>query len=209
MDDFRMVNKIWKLYDKVFVFLICYIIVVVFVILKVYLDDFLNLNIGSLPLPLKIEFLKKPIEICFFAIVIAPLFEETIFRLPLVKNKSYLISLVFLLLFTLTLKLRFLQLVCSVLFFLALIYQNYTFKYVKYVLISYSVIAFGLIHLDNYDLELLIRINKLQTIFLFISQLFFGVFATYIRFKIGFKSSVLFHSLYNLTLIILELTINK
>jgi hypothetical protein len=57
------------------------------------------------------------------------------------------------------------------------------------------VLLFGLIHLDNYDLELIPWYLYLPTV---LPQLIGGVFLGVVRLRFGFLWAVLLHSSYNL-----------
>ncbi len=63
-----------------------------------------------------------------------------------------------------------------------------------------SAIAFGLIHLNNYEIKNFI---PLVTVLLVMSQLFAGLVLGYVRIKWGLKWSMGFHALHNLFFVLL------
>ncbi len=116
----------------------------------------------------------SPFMIFLLAVVIAPLIEELVFRLPLKYERNY-----------------FAQILDT--YFNDWIKDRWgcIFKYFLY----FMVLAFGLIHLSNF--------NNNESIFYILgpiivgSQLVGGLLISYVRIKLGFLWGVLQHSLFN------------
>ncbi|MFC6100435.1 CPBP family intramembrane glutamic endopeptidase [Olivibacter domesticus] len=120
--------------------------------------------------------------IFLYAVILAPLFEELIFRLPLRYNKNWIWR-----------KIESLFRLQPQVFWL----QNY-----KYILYTF-VFLFGIVHLMNYT-------NKEFLFFLIAplivgSQLFGGLLLSYTRLKLGFWWGVAQHSIWNGLIITLSL----
>jgi membrane protease YdiL (CAAX protease family) len=117
----------------------------------------------------------NPSLLIFLAIIIAPLIEEILFRLPLKYERNYLVRLFDFLLGG-WIKQRW----------------HKWFKYFVWLL----ALAFGLIHLSNYE-------NR-EPLFFWLapiivgSQLIGGLTLSYSRIKLGFKWSVIHHGMFNL-----------
>ncbi|SEH49146.1 CPBP family intramembrane glutamic endopeptidase [Chryseobacterium culicis] len=106
-------------------------------------------------------------------VLVLPLFEELLFRLPIRYNRFYS-------------------------FFLSKKIWSYLFRVIVYCV----PLIFGLVHLDNFNLN-----GKTTTILIFVplvvlSQIIGGYIITFIRVKFNFLSSVIYHMIWNLTVTI-------
>lgn len=124
----------------------------------------------------------QPFFLFLLVVLVAPLIEEFIFRFPLKYRRNYIIHLL-----NWATKQWFKKRWDSI------------FKYFLYLLI----IAFGLIHLPNFD-------NK-ELIFYVLSpiiisgQLIGGIALSYIRIKLGFIWSIILHSGFNLFIVLISI----
>ena len=142
--------------------------------------------------------------------LIAPVFEETLFRLNLKSNSlklaigiSILILSIFFLFFdkdlsdNYSLYLSYLSLTSLIFYFFLKRYDYVIEKTVEnniqWVFYS-SAILFGLIHLDNYDLT---NVNPFASLFYIVPHTVAGFFLGYIRMKLGFWYGCLFHGISN------------
>jgi hypothetical protein len=154
-------------------------------------------------------FLDSPVYNIYYILLLGPLVEELIFRLPLVFSKINILlagnCLILLLvggkfsnLFTLDLNM--LCKLASIILFTFICINYFTqlrtiiIKFYKYYFYS-IVIAFALIHTQNYS-EIPIEDTFLIPL-LIIPQVLMGIFFGYIRVKNGFLWAVGLHSLIN------------
>lgn len=116
-------------------------------------------------------------KIFFFTVIIAPLFEEIIFRLPLKFNRNPLKVFD-------NSKSRI---------------ENFWKKYFKptFYILSF---AFALIHITNYENRQ--PLFYILTPIIVLSQGFGGLIIGYIRMHLGFKWAILNHALFNLIVIV-------
>ncbi|UZO82343.1 CPBP family glutamic-type intramembrane protease [Aquimarina sp. ERC-38] len=148
---------------------------------------------------------------------LVPFVEELAFRLLLQKSKlNYIVSISLILLFIFTilsdpsdylpfineLPFKFIGYIPILLLLLLLSYLSYTYLF-KDIYISVSVkkllyatsILFAILHFSNYKNIELIHIILFPL--LIAHHFIFGVFAGYLRLKLGFKWAVYFHALTN------------
>ncbi len=141
-----------------------------------------------------------PVFVTAAVILIAPPFEELIFRLPLRKSRFYGWS-IFLLLITAAIFWEMPLFLYSVIIYtiLVVLYQNYLpgRKTISPILILFSIALFGAIHLTNYEMADVQQLPLWVVLLLFLPQLFAGVALTVIRLSISFRHAVLFHMAYN------------
>ncbi len=126
----------------------------------------------------------KPGLIFFFAVIIAPLFEEMMFRLILKFRYNFLIlwPIQLLILLQISNKINLLKTILN--------YWNKFYGWIFY-LIS---IAFGLIHILNFEPSL--NIYLLAPV-LVAPQILIGINLGYLRIRFGLIWSILFHAFYN------------
>ena len=153
----------------------------------------------------------------YLPLIIGPFFEEVLFRLILKINR--LNFAVFILIFTYKvtggkiIDFSFFQFYKELIFGLimgCLAYYKFNYcivtlfkKYFKTITII-SIISFGLMHIGNLSI-IHYQLLPLYPIFV-LPQIIMGYFITNIRLKYGFFWGVLFHSLINLTPVLLSLT---
>jgi len=147
---------------------------------------------------------KNPFIYFIFIVFLAPIIEEFIFRFPLkfsYKNSFIaVIILIFLLLNNLLIYNFF-----FFLFFICIIIQMITKKTYNIIYLL-SVICFSIIHLDNFYS---INDSIIENILLIFPQLLLGIILTHIRIHKNIKSCVLYHSSYNLIILLIYIMVNK
>ncbi|GAA0717757.1 hypothetical protein GCM10009430_15040 [Aquimarina litoralis] len=118
---------------------------------------------------------KTLVSILFLVSVLAPVLEEVIFRLPLKYSRNYIFR-----------GIDYIFKTKKVYIFWT---KNYHFFYYT------SIVAFGLVHLTNYDLESYWFLALAPIIIL--PQLLAGIVLSFIRMKSGLLWAISLHSLYN------------
>jgi membrane protease YdiL (CAAX protease family) len=131
--------------------------------------------------------MSNPLLALFAAVIIAPLFEEIIFRAYIVKKYSP-IRLIALIAGITGIKNKM-----RVYYFL----EKYWDKHYKYV-IYFSAILFGFVHIGNYEITTNILIFSPLVIS---PQIYIGLCLAYLRVKYGLVWAMLYHAIYNLILI--------
>lgn len=180
-----------------------YIIVLSLVIIIEYIER--NYNI-ELP---KSELKKyEPFTIILLAGILAPVVEEVMFRYPLVKGKyTYIalgISSIFIYFMSNTIFITISFLILNILTFVKYYFCRIR-KLPYYLLIIYSSL-FILVHIENYNLQELFKQPFVTLLSLFSAQIILSIALVYIRLKAKrFYPVVLFHAMYNFSIIILSL----
>jgi hypothetical protein len=158
---------------------------------------------------LKEEFLSNFIFSFFVAICLSPIIEELVFRLPLIKGDYFIISIILSFIFLTTSSYIFVKIILSLFVGLFIFYQFYTHSNtLRYILIITSILAFVLIHFDNFNAKDLESYGLINTIILFLPQFFLAILITKIRMETTFINAVVFHSFYNLTILSFALFFN-
>ena len=158
----------------------------------------------------KEEIMKKIVFYSIFLIIIAPILEEVLYRLPLKKYLStsftlfsLLIGVIYILIFDLLL----IKIALAV-YLAYIIYLSYSKKEIPNIFIVLSVFVFTISHIGNYNLLDVQSMSSLDLLFLFLPQLIFGIIVTFIRIKYSFKYALLYHILYNSIIIILAINVD-
>jgi hypothetical protein len=144
-------------------------------------------------------------------VLVGPLLEEVVFRLPLKKNSYYIISITLCLFLFLSSSLFFLRIICLLYIGAILLYQfgkKSPTSLTKNIITILSIVAFVSLHFANYQEEQLNSLTFFSKIFLFIPQLVVGLILTAVRLKTFFLNTVIIHSLYNLIILTLALFFN-
>jgi len=131
-----------------------------------------------------------------FALLIAPVTEELIFRLPLSFKISHLfISFIFAFVLILAVKSVFVK-ILIISFYVILVVRIFKWKNLNSIfLIIFSALAFASIHAGNYRYDDLLE-YLIFLPFLLSSQFLFGILSGLIR-REGFIYCIIFHSSYN------------
>ena len=158
---------------------------------------------------LKEEFMSNFIFSFFVAICLSPIIEELVFRLPLIKGDYFIISIVLSFIFLTTSSYIFVKIILSLFVALFVFYQFYNHSNtLQCILIITSILAFVIIHFDNFNKKDLENYGLINTIFLFLPQFFLAILITKIRMETTFINAVVFHSFYNLTILSFALFFN-
>ncbi|GAB2609031.1 hypothetical protein GCM10026987_03580 [Belliella aquatica] len=144
--------------------------------------------------------------------IIAPLFEELQFRLPLSEKRKHFIFPILI-----TLSFILIQILDNVSWLKFSIYSTYfiflvfiffrkerDFKNPKIDIFG-TTIFFALLHSFNYELSELNGVEYLSILLAVLPQFIGGLMLAYIRIRFGFWYGVFFHGLWNFTLISLIL----
>lgn len=165
-------------------------IIILSVILDFFLDDRINNSV-------EIGFKEHPLLYSIFIVLIAPFFEELVFRFPLKFNSLNVLILPVLIVIFLNTDVTFVKLT-SLLYLINIIIQRFFLQENKTIYIT-SIFCFTAIHIDNYDLLLN---NLFQNILLLSPQFLLAVILTRLRINYSFKDAFIYHSTYNLILLL-------
>lgn len=171
---------------------------------------FLNLEE---PKSSKIEerFFDNLIWSCIGAVLLSPLLEEAAFRLSLKRSKYFIISILACLVFLLSSQSVYCRIIITLFIVMILVNQfvnNFYPQLIKFLLVSFSIIGFVIIHFANYKREELNLLNHLEIVCLFMPQFIISIILTRVRLETCFLNSVIIHSLYNLIILTLALFFN-
>jgi hypothetical protein len=150
-------------------------------------------------------FKNSPVVFLISAILIAPLWEETVFRLPLKTNEYMWIAVGLGLFLLLGLELLALKILAAVYLLLVCLYGWRKKPFLKYAVVAVSVLLFGLVHLENYAVTDVEKMNWIELVASFLSQLALGIVITVIRMKYPFRYTVFYHGAFNAILVVLYL----
>lgn len=198
-------TKVLKTVKHISLILVIHVILVsLWVIIQ---DVFLNIRDFDISIQKGLE--ENFLLYIFFIVLAGPLLEETVFRLPLRRSKYSWLALLFGALLMLGMKIWFIK-ICIAFFLLFIIYDKWIQKSDSNsrLLITFSILTFGIIHIGNYTEADLVEMTMIEIISTFISQIFLGGVLTYLRLKYSFLSAVIYHSLFNSIVVTLGLMAN-
>lgn len=180
--------------NKAFFFVSLLAIHIVYLLISTELEKYLG--IGEIDLE-DIEEIKANItEFFFYAVILAPVLEEIVYRLPLKKSRwAYLaipLGLAVLSYDSLWLGLLDGFYLLTVLFFLL-----FSFRWSRKLVIAGSILAFTITHAVNYSTADLQSMHASELVLLFDAQLILALVATYLRIIYGFPWALGYHALYN------------
>ena len=139
-------------------------------------------------------------------VAISPILEEVVFRLSLKKSNYYWVSILFSFLFFLMSKYIVTQIMCFLFVGSIIIYQFYDkINLIRYILIIMSIMAFVSVHFDNYELNIL---RIVDIVILFLPQFVLALILTKIRVQTCFRNSIIFHSVYNIIVLLFAFLFN-
>lgn len=150
-------------------------------------------------------FKNSPVFFLISAIMIAPLWEEAVFRLPLKINKYMWIAVGLGLFLLLGLEMIALKIMAAVYLVLVCLYWWREKPFLKHAVIAVSVLLFGLVHTENYAVADIEKMNWLELVASFLSQLVLGIVITVIRMKYSFRYAIFYHGAFNAILVVLYL----
>lgn len=143
------------------------------------------------------NFEKHPLLYSLFIVLVAPITEELIFRFPLKYNKLNLIAAIAVLSIILSSSYLLIQITSGV-YLLGLLIQRFLKKDTLFIILA-SCLAFAVLHLGNYN-EL--HQSLWKNLLLVLPQFILGGIISYIRLKDNTKTAMLYHSCYNLFILL-------
>jgi hypothetical protein len=191
---------------NIFYILINLIIAIVFIIILEILKYIFKIDEPDSN-SIKEEFRTNTFISVFSIVVISPIIEELTFRLPLKKNEIFPFSTFFCLFFLFSTDFLIVKILIFIFLLLVLIYQNVKYEVWKLrILIIISIVTFISIHFDNFTKDNIYNLDLIELFFLFSPHLFLSIILTKIRMETGIINAIIFHSLYNIIILILALT---
>ncbi len=169
------------------------------------IENYLNLNKPKIEN--KENILDNIAFYSIFFILIAPILEEVLYRLPLKRNKYYLLSLLVGFIYIIVFDLLILKIALGI-YLLCVIYLIFSKRKVPILFAIVSIFVFVLSHVGNYSSTDIKIMSFLGLIFLFAPQLILGIITTLFRKYFSFKYSLIYHTIYNLTIILLAINLD-
>jgi len=166
------------------------------------LEVFLNLNKPEIDN--KEEIMNNIFFYSIFLILIAPILEEVLYRLPIKKNSFTLLSLLVGVIYILIFDLLLIR-ICLGIYLASMIYFRFSKKEIPKLFVIFSIFVFTISHIGNYNLLDIKSMNLLGLFFLFLPQLILGIIVTYFRMKFSFKHALWYHALYNSIIFLLAI----
>lgn len=204
------ISKIKNLFLSLLFSFVCVVLILIFVITPIDLFVTRYLHYESIIKLIHVNSVKIEKEKFYIVLIIVPLLEEILFRLPLVINKINLSILgafsTYLILGGKVINFKtwnyefFLPLIVGILVF-SIIYffaPNIFLSYLKQknsLIIAISTIGFGLIHINNIH-NLRWELTLLYPFFV-LPQMIFGYYIANLRLKYGFFWGLLLHAIIN------------
>ncbi len=142
----------------------------------------------------------------FIFILIGPILEELLYRLPLKKNKYSYLSLFVGVIYVIIFDFLPIRIMLG-LYLASIIYLQLTKRKIPNLFIFFSILMFTISHIGNYNIIDLKLMNTAGLIFLFLPQLVVGIITSVFRLKFSFKYAIFYHSIYNLIVILLAIII--
>lgn len=180
---------------------------ILFTILLVFMQEHF-LGLDKYENSIEENFKRSPAFYSIFIIGIGPLMEETIYRLPLKRNKYFVISLLLSIAYLLGLK-SLLVIGAMVLYISSLLVLWYKKNDASKVIIGLSILTFAMIHIENYGLKDLTSMQILELLSTFFPQLMLGIIVTAVRLKFSFNYGLIYHILYNGIIVSLVFILNE
>lgn len=156
-----------------------------------------TLEVRDFETSLKRGFDESPIIYFLFGVIVAPLWEEMVYRYPLKRGVRLWWPLIFGTLFLLNFELLVLQILMVIFLLSICIFRIRQSRFITYFTIGISILVFGLIHMENFLVEDIEQMKFIELILTFISQIFGGIILTFIRLRYSFKYGVVYHGVYN------------
>lgn len=220
------INKNVHLKDKIKFLIKCLFLLYLFSFLSHFLSNliqefFFNLNVNELLLKQqnKDAFKDSIFFNVFYLLVLGPLIEELIFRLPLnFKKRSLFLSILLICFFFIGANYKILSIyniqtwikitsILLVLFIFKYIRQEkideFKLKFEGFVFYLFAI-SFGLLHITNFYHILPEKIKLFSFLFV-LPQIFLGIFIGYVRLKNGFGWGLIMHLIFNLPTILIYL----
>lgn len=199
-----------RIIDKInVVYLLKHLVYLITAILSIaFLKHCLNINI---PENNKLQnYISNNYGLFFFAVVIfSPFLEEYVFRKCLKNCNHFWIIISLLVLFIFSSKFTCTKLLLTLFIFNIIAFQFWKANtYIYKTLIFMSIVAFVSVHLNNYSKNELSLLRSIDVFFMVLPYIIGGIFFTKIRVQTTLTNSIILHSLYNFSLLLIELIIN-
>lgn len=182
-----------------------FVLTLIIVCIIEYIERTLNIQYPNNELK---EYEYSPLVLIIFTGIIAPIIEEFMFRYPIKKGNliypSLIISSIIIFVTSKSFYISISYLILNIItFFLYYLKNNKTIP--LYLIFPYYLL-FIIIHFENYNIEELFSLSYGAILLLLSSQIVLSTALTYIRIKSNrFFPVILFHSMYNLSIITLSL----
>lgn len=182
-----------------------FVLTLIIVCIIEYIERTLNIQYPNNELK---EYEYSPLVLIIFTGIIAPIIEEFMFRYPIKKGNliypSLIISSIIIFVTSKSFYISISYLILNIItFFLYYLKNNKTIP--LYLIFPYYLL-FIIIHFENYNIEELFSLSYGAILLLLSSQIVLSTTLTYIRIKSNrFFPVILFHSMYNLSIITLSL----
>lgn len=182
-----------------------FVLTLIIVCIIEYIERTLNIQYPNNELK---EYEYSPLVLIIFTGIIAPIIEEFMFRYPIKKGNliypSLIISSIIVFVTSKSFYISISYLILNIItFFLYYLKNNKTIP--LYLIFPYYLL-FIIIHFENYNIEELFSLSYGSILLLLSSQIVLSTALTYIRIKSNrFFPVILFHSMYNLSIITLSL----
>lgn len=182
-----------------------FVLTLIIVCIIEYIERTLNIQYPNNELK---EYEYSPLVLIIFTGIIAPIIEEFMFRYPIKKGNliypSLIISSIIVFVTSKSFYISISYLILNIItFFLYYLKNNKTIP--LYLIFPYYLL-FIIIHFENYNIEELFSLSYGAILLLLSSQIVLSTALTYIRIKSNrFFPVILFHSMYNLSIITLPL----
>lgn len=155
-----------------------------------------------------VEYKESILLLILTGVILAPIVEEIMFRHPFVKSKFSYISLIIGSLLILLMSSHWMFWILYLLTNITTFYLYYYKKYSKipyFILLIYSIL-FIFLHTENYKMDEILKMPFYNILLLFSSQITLTIILGYIRIKSKrLYPTILFHSIYNLTIVLLSI----
>ena len=170
---------------------------ILFILIWVYIQDTL-LGIREFEVSIQKGLKENFLFYLLFIVIIGPLWEEAVFRLPLKNNKIFWLPIILGILLLLSIKLWWIK-ISLIIYLFSIIYYRLIRKIECNIptITILSILSFGLIHSANYSLMSLAQMNFIEIVSTFFTQLILGMILAYIRLKYSFKAGVVYHGTFN------------
>lgn len=143
------------------------------------------------------RFDESPLIAILFAVVIAPIWEEMVFRYPLKRDTQLWWPLILGIIFLLSFELVTLQILMAIFLVSLYLFKIRNSPFVTRFTIGISILVFGLMHIGNYSVEDIEQMRVIELISTFLSQIVAGGVLTFVRLKYSFEYGVIYHSAFN------------
>lgn len=143
------------------------------------------------------RFDESPLIAILFAVVIAPIWEEMVFRYPLKRDTQLWWPLILGIIFLLSFELVTLQILMAIFLVSLYLFKIRNSPFITRFTIGISILVFGLMHIGNYSVEDIEQMRVIELISTFLSQIVAGGVLTFVRLKYSFEYGVIYHSAFN------------